>query len=420
MRFFWFFWFLLISIILVSLPVFVFGQEIPKLSDKDIELLVSGPDLFLGSKGQEVTILQIFLARQGKVIYPDQLITGYFGQKTAAALSRFQKANSIYPSYGYFGLKTKNYIKEHKTLYVLSSYSARGSFLNKSLSGPSSLSTSSDSQIDIDTSKINVNISALGVSSKVDYLSMLIDVSKNFPAAITQDDFNKVVKSNKTPLTIPGLIEQRVNGKISQGDFVNSVIFWKKMFLYTKSSVEKKVINQKMADNHRNFIGWLDYNIKLADRLMSASTTIDDLRKHSLQYKNIFDKYEKPVYENFKLSEFDRIQFGFSWGNILSKIGLAKKANATEGFIPFGGKITVDDVCTTGALIVVSPPAEGAFFLYWSIYIANPFLYKVVQDGNWILGEALGGPGVCNKGTVSYPEGEGIIAYFGTSKEPGE
>lgn len=47
--------------------------------------------LGLGSKGSDVRYLQIFLNNQGRAIYPESLITGYFGPLTKAALSRFQE-----------------------------------------------------------------------------------------------------------------------------------------------------------------------------------------------------------------------------------------------------------------------------------------------------------------------------------------
>ena len=53
--------------------------------------------LELGSTGSDVTELQTFLARTAS-IYPEGLITGYFGQLTEAAVKRFQVAYGIVSS----------------------------------------------------------------------------------------------------------------------------------------------------------------------------------------------------------------------------------------------------------------------------------------------------------------------------------
>lgn len=50
--------------------------------------------LDLGSTGADVTELQTYLA-QNSSIYPSGLVTGYFGPLTAAAIQKFQTAQSI-------------------------------------------------------------------------------------------------------------------------------------------------------------------------------------------------------------------------------------------------------------------------------------------------------------------------------------
>ncbi|MDD4409993.1 MAG: peptidoglycan-binding domain-containing protein [Candidatus Pacebacteria bacterium] len=52
--------------------------------------------LYVGSRGQDVTDLQTFLA-SNKNIYPEGLITGYYGSLTAKAVSQFQLAYDIQP-----------------------------------------------------------------------------------------------------------------------------------------------------------------------------------------------------------------------------------------------------------------------------------------------------------------------------------
>lgn len=50
--------------------------------------------LDLGASGDDVTQLQTFLA-EDSTVYPEGLITGYYGALTAAAVSRFQTKNGL-------------------------------------------------------------------------------------------------------------------------------------------------------------------------------------------------------------------------------------------------------------------------------------------------------------------------------------
>ncbi len=75
----------------------------------------SGRDITLSTTGEDVRALQIYLNTHG---YPLALSgvgssgneTAYFGLLTRTALARFQAANGITPSVGYFGPKTKAFI----------------------------------------------------------------------------------------------------------------------------------------------------------------------------------------------------------------------------------------------------------------------------------------------------------------------
>jgi len=67
--------------------------------------------LAYGDSGEGVRQLQIFLKAQGPEIYPEGLITGYFGSLTQKAVQRFQEKYGIAkagdPGYGYVGPKTR-------------------------------------------------------------------------------------------------------------------------------------------------------------------------------------------------------------------------------------------------------------------------------------------------------------------------
>ena len=92
--------------------------------DKELISPIILPDftrnLTLGYGGQDVKNLQIYLNHKG---FPIALTghgskgneTTYFGNLTKQALSRFQDANKIYPSVGFFGPLTRKFIREDTT-----------------------------------------------------------------------------------------------------------------------------------------------------------------------------------------------------------------------------------------------------------------------------------------------------------------
>ena len=63
-----------------------------------------------GSKGDEVTQLQEFL-KQNPEIYPEGLVTGFFGPATETAVKRFQEKHGI-ESIGIIGPKTRAKLNE--------------------------------------------------------------------------------------------------------------------------------------------------------------------------------------------------------------------------------------------------------------------------------------------------------------------
>lgn len=63
-------------------------------------------DLYYGMNSNEVKCLQQFLANLGSDIYPEKLITGYYGPLTTAAVKRYQAKYNL-PQTGYFGPLTR-------------------------------------------------------------------------------------------------------------------------------------------------------------------------------------------------------------------------------------------------------------------------------------------------------------------------
>ena len=72
---------------------------------------VFGQDLYYGMTSSEIKCLQQFLANLGPEIYPEKLITGYYGPLTMAAVKRYQTLKGII-STGYFGPLTRAAVKQ--------------------------------------------------------------------------------------------------------------------------------------------------------------------------------------------------------------------------------------------------------------------------------------------------------------------
>lgn len=66
-------------------------------------------DLMLGASGADVVALQNYVMRQGFAIPAGA--TGYFGVQTKAAVAAWQAHHGILPSIGYFGAKSRAFIK---------------------------------------------------------------------------------------------------------------------------------------------------------------------------------------------------------------------------------------------------------------------------------------------------------------------
>jgi len=72
---------------------------------------VFSQDLSYGMKSNEVKCLQQFLTNLGPEIYPEKLITGYYGPLTMAAVKRYQALKGIITT-GYFGPLTRAQVNQ--------------------------------------------------------------------------------------------------------------------------------------------------------------------------------------------------------------------------------------------------------------------------------------------------------------------
>jgi hypothetical protein len=67
-------------------------------------------DLTVGSRGDDVALLQGILTTEGYLNLPEGVEFGYFGSMTQAALAVYQSANGIVPASGYFAPVTRAYM----------------------------------------------------------------------------------------------------------------------------------------------------------------------------------------------------------------------------------------------------------------------------------------------------------------------
>lgn len=103
--------FFVIAAFFLVFPLFSFAQ-------KDSASFIFERDLFRGREGEDIRKLQKFFA-QDKEVYPEGLITGYFGALTEKAVQRFQEKYTIVSAgthnttgYGRIGPKTRAKLNE--------------------------------------------------------------------------------------------------------------------------------------------------------------------------------------------------------------------------------------------------------------------------------------------------------------------
>lgn len=64
-------------------------------------------DLTIGSRGDQVEILQKYLEDEGYLVMPAGVAYGYFGAMTKTAVAKWQADNGVAPAAGYFGTKSR-------------------------------------------------------------------------------------------------------------------------------------------------------------------------------------------------------------------------------------------------------------------------------------------------------------------------
>lgn len=245
-----------------------------------------------------------------------------------------------------------------------------------------------------------LNIQSNGVNNYDGYydefLKSLADIG------FTQEEFDLIKKdSSGRPYSFEELVEQIIFGS----DLENlrpSFEAWRNINERGVESLKKISVSNEMASFHKSLIVWYRYQSLFSDKLIKNDLTRTEI-------KNLYDQY----LSNAKISapKFSSIE-NSSFNKFFSFIPLAH----AFAFYHFGGMVlSWADTCTTGIAISVGPPRGGLLWIYYSVWAANPYLWKNLSPGTYILGRALYGPGTCNKGTVTYPMGMAQILYFGSS-----
>lgn len=371
------------------------------LSESDQKILASGPDLSIGTSNHNVELLQQFLVDASAAdpsIYPEKYVSGYFGTRTKAALARWQAKQNITPTSGYFGPKTKAVV---------------ASFIGTVLKTSSTTTPTS--------ANVPKVLPPLADPIKVDdhasYRSALFGASaqSNFSLqglTTLQSTYGKVI-------TVPGIMASlaaHLDAKDTAAASKDraSLLAWRSYFTDALAKLSIAQVPASVAKNQEALVRWFSYNISFIDSITAPSLSAGDVRSANKIYSDVYAANGNLIAQGFTIAASESLWHkNVAWWHTF-----LPTAYAQVSLRPLGGIISITDLCTTGELLVIEGPAPGATFLYWTVYAANPFLYKVVSDGNWIIANAIPGPGLCNKGYVNYTEGESFIAYFGTSLEP--
>jgi peptidoglycan hydrolase-like protein with peptidoglycan-binding domain len=412
----------LTAVILFVVPVWAGAA----MTTQQKSILVGGADLSIGSRGDRVVLLQEFLSNQttsaGK-IYPEGIISGFFGPLTARALARFQSTHHIVPALGYFGPKTKS--------YVLSL--TDGVFTTPTQPNQSAGTTSAVLEKPLALPLVptaDVLMSPSGIDSVDAYRAQFLSLSQTMSLG-SLGDVESLKAASGTIETIPTLLQGlrraiEQNNTIAQAALVKKLRLWGDFYQTIYKQLRLISVSASMEGLHRNLLAWFSYNTTTVMTAASPSQTAQGIADALVKYQRAYAEYY-PTYRIIfsRQSTSGRSvpsMWGSLWGRLSSFVLIARAQIGVLPPLSFGGRIeSIADVCTTGELIVVGgtpPPSSGAFFLYWTAYAANPFLYNAVYPRNSILGDQVPIPGVCNKETVTYSEGDGTISFFGTSLIP--
>lgn len=97
--------------------------SVPQAKAAEYPDILTGPDMTVGSTGQNVVELQGLMSELGYLNVPSGIAFGYYGPLTESAVANYQASLKVLPSAGYFGPATKsamyNSFAEHGWLQLL-------------------------------------------------------------------------------------------------------------------------------------------------------------------------------------------------------------------------------------------------------------------------------------------------------------
>lgn len=249
-----------------------------------------------------------------------------------------------------------------------------------------------------------LNIKTGGAANEEEYYNSFSESLSKI--SFTDEEFNGLKKDkNGRPYSLEELSQQAVFGADLR-ELRPSFQAWQNLDEKALDALKKIAISQQMLFFHRSMVVWYKYHSQLAQKLsaenLSASEANDLYNEYLENGKIYLPKFQE------SLSKSENSHF-FGLFSII-------KTAYSAGFYHFGGMVlSVADTCTNGIAVSVGPPKGGLLWIYYAVWAANPYLWKNLSPGAYILGRALYGPGWCNKGTVNYSIGTAQILYFGSS-----
>lgn len=240
------------------------------------------------------------------------------------------------------------------------------------------------------------------------YLNTITEIWEN--TSFNEDDFKKI-KRNKDGriLSVEELAKYAETVGISN-NIKESLKIWQKLDQQVIDKLREVPINRKYLNTHKSVLRWYKYHAEYAGKIAEDDISQEKIKKINGDYFKNAQSYVPKMHR--QISETDDTR------SFLSKI-LINSAYAI--LYPFGGMVTTwtDVDCIQGIPLMIAGIKGGWFFLYYATWTANPYLYKAIHPGTYMLGYSFAGAGICSKATtagmVSYPAGTFTIIYFGSN-----
>ncbi len=225
----------------------------------------------------------------------------------------------------------------------------------------------------------------------------------------TGEEFKSIKKNQDgRALSLEELIQEAGRNGMSE-ELKISFKAWQGLDERVLGDLQKLSVGSQFASAHQAMLSWFRYHSEIAGKLSRENLSQGEINELFSQYSEKA-KTDPPKFQ--QALSLPRKSF--------SLISIPKAQAQTEGsFYHFGGLVvSYADFCTNGFAVVISGVKGGLLWIYYPVYVANPFLYKIIAPGYYDLGRAVWGPGVCSKIYYNYPIGIAQILFFGSSAVP--